>query len=265
MSETGEPGASGHALPFADRVTVVAADAPQRWLEAGWRDLRRGGMVSVGYGLMFVIAGLLLTVGLYVTGFDYLIGPLVAGFMLVGPALTVGLYAISRDLDNDLPADFGRALTAWRANPLPLLALGLALVLLLIVWLRLAVLIFALSFPYRAPSLAILTDGTLFSADGLAFLVVGTTVGGVMATVVFVTGAVSLPLVLDRRVDMVQAIVTSVVAVLMNARVMAVWAALIVAMTAAGFACLFVGLAVTLPLVGHATWHAYRALVRPEP
>lgn len=265
MSEPAQPGAPGSALPFADRVNIVAADAPWRWLEAGWRDLRRGGIVSIGYGLMFVVAGLALTLGLYLAGFDYLIGPLVAGIMLVGPALTVGLYAISRDLENGLAPDFRRALMAWRSNPLPLLGLGLALVLLLIVWLRLAVLIFALSFPYRSPSLAVLTSGSLFTADGLTFLVVGTAVGGLMATAVFVTGAVSLPMVLDRRIDMVQAIVTSIVAVLMNLRTMAVWAAIVVVVTAIGFACLFVGLAVTLPLIGHATWHAYRALIRPGP
>lgn len=257
------PVARARALPYAERINVIGSEEPFKWLVAGWRDVQRSGLVSIGYGLVFAVAGLALTIGLHAAGLTYLIAPLIGGFLLVGPALTVGLYAISRDLETGRRPGLLRALSAWRANPKRLLGLGLLLVLFLIVWVRLAVLIFAVSFPYQTPDIEKMLTATLFTTEGNIFLVVGTTVGAVMATIAFATGVVSLPMLLDRDVDLLQAIVTSVVAVIINARVMALWAALIVVFTAAGLLTAYVGLAVTLPLIGHASWHAYRAVVRP--
>lgn len=256
------PSARPSGLPYAERINIIASDEPFKWLTAGWRDFRKSGAVSVAYGLIFVAAGFLLTVGLALTGLEYLIGPLIAGFMLVGPVLTVGFYAISRDLEAGRPASFARAIAAWRANPVPLLGLGLALVLFLVLWMRLAVLTFAVSFPYLSPTEQAM-EAALLSPEGVSFLIMGSIVGAVMATIAFVTNVVALPLMLDQRADLVQAVVLSVVAAVLNARVMAVWAGLIVLFTAAGLITGYVGLCVTLPLIGHATWHAYRTIVRP--
>ena len=265
MSEDQARASRGNVFPYADRVNIVAVDDTFRWLGAGWRDFRRSGSVSLMYGLLFVAAGLVLTVGLYLADLAYLIAPLMAGFLLVGPALTVGLYAISRDLEQGRKPRLSAALKAWRDNPIHLLGLGLALVLFLIIWIRLAVLIFALSFPYTTPSFQAIVNTALFTGEGLAFLTMGTVVGSVMAALAFVTSVFSLPMMLDRKVDIIQALVTSVVAVAMNVRVMAVWAALVVVFTFAGLVTFYVGLAVTLPLIGHASWHAYRAVIkRPE-
>lgn len=265
MSIQHAPVARGSALPYADRINTVASDEPFKWLAAGWRDFKRARPISLAYGLVFVVAGVVLTAGLAAAGFEYLIAPLCAGFLIVGPALTVGFYAISRELEQGRVPRLREALTAWRANPVPLLGLGLGLVLFLIIWIRLAVMIFALSFPYQSPDLESMVTAALFSTEGNIFLALGIAVGSVMATIAFVLSAFSLPLLLDRKVDLVQAIVTSVVAVVMNARVMAVWAALIVVFTAAGLASLYIGLAVTLPLIGHASWHAFRSVIRPLP
>lgn len=264
MSGEPAPATRGNTLPYADRVVVVGTDAPFGWLAAGWRDFRRAGLVSLVYGLLIAAVGLALTVGLYMADLAYLISPLVAGFMLVGPALTVGLYAVSRDLEAGRKASLGRALTAWRKNPGRFLGMGLLLVAFLIVWLRFAALIYAVSFPYTPPEMSHLLTSLLFTVDGLTFLGVGTLVGACMATIVFAVSVVSLPMLLDRDVDILRAIVTSVVCSMMNARVMLVWAALIVIFTAVGLLTAYVGLAVTLPLIGHASWHAYRALIRPE-
>jgi uncharacterized membrane protein len=250
-------------LPYADRVNLVSSDEPFKWLVAGWRDVHRSGFVSIGYGSIFAFAGLALTAGLYIAGLAYLIAPLTAGFLLVGPALTVGLYAISRELEAGRRPSLAGALVAWRANPTRLLGLGLILVLFLIVWVRLAVLIFAISFPYETLSIKEMVTAALFTTEGNIFLLVGTLVGAVMATIAFAASVVSLPMLLDRNVDLLQGIVTSVVAVMMNARVMALWAVLIVIFTAVGLVTAYLGLAVTLPLIGHASWHAYRALIRP--
>jgi uncharacterized membrane protein len=140
--------------------------------------------------------------------------------------------------------------------------MGLGLVLFLIIWVRLAVMIFAVSFPHANLSLQNMVNTTLFTADGLAFLAIGTVIGCVMATIAFAVSAFSLPLMLDRKADIIQALVTSVVAVIMNFRVMMVWAALVVVFTFAGLFTLYFGLAVSLPLIGHASWYAYRAVIK---
>lgn len=265
MSSDPMPLARGNVLPYADRINTLSTDEPFKWLAAGWRDVKRSGWVSIAYGGIFTVTGIVLTVGLYLAGFEYLIAPMGAGFLLVGPALTVGLYAISRDLEAGRKPTFTAALTAWRANPVPLLGLGLALVLFLIIWVRLAVMIFALSFPYKSASLETMASDTLFTLEGNLFVLLGCAVGAVMASLAFVASVVSLPLLLDRKVDLVQAVVTSVVAVIMNFRVMALWAGLIVIFAAAGLASFYIGLTVILPLIGHASWHAYRATIRPLP
>ena len=263
MASPPTPTIRPNVLPYSGSINTVGSSEPFEWLAAGWRDFRRSGLVSIGYGLIFVAAGLILTAGLYASGFAYLIAPLTAGFLLVGPALTVGLYAISRDLEKGDRPSLPRALMAWRANPARLIGLGLLLVVFLIIWLRLAVLIFALSFPYETLNIETMITTTLFTRAGNFFLAIGTLVGSGMATIAFVTSVVALPMLLDRNVDILQAVVTSVVAVMMNPGVMALWAALIVVFTAAGLLTGYIGLAVTLPLIGHASWHAYRALIRP--
>jgi uncharacterized membrane protein len=264
MSTNTKPLARGNALPYADRINVLSTDEPFQWLVAGWRDFGRSGWVSLAYGGIFTVAGIVLTVGLYLTGFEYLIAPMGAGFLLVGPALTVGLYAISRDLEADRKPTLTAALTAWRANPVPLFGLGLALVIFLIIWVRLAVMIFALSFPYKSASLETMLVDTFFTLEGNLFLLLGCAVGAVMATIAFVASVFSLPMLLDRKADLIQAVVTSVVAVIMNYRVMAVWAGLIVIFAAAGLVSFYIGLTIILPLIGHASWHAYRATIRPQ-
>lgn len=260
---TGEqmPSVPPSVLPYADRVRLISTEEPFHWLIAGWRDLRSAGWVSIAYGLIFVIAGLALTAGLYAAGYEYLIAPLIGGFLLVGPALTVGLYAISRDLEERRGPHFARALTAWRSNPVPLVGLGLGLVLFLIIWLRLAVVIFAMTFPYQGTSLKEIVEAALFTGQGYVFLTLGTVIGAVMASLAFAMSVFSLPMLLDRKVGLLEAVASSVVAVVLNMRAMALWAALIVLFTMAGLITGYLGLAVTLPLIGHASWHAYRSVI----
>lgn len=243
------------------RVRRLGQEAPFTWLARGWRDVRRGGWVSLAYGLLFVIVGLALTVGLAMSGHAHLIGPLMGGFLLVGPALTVGLYQISRDLEAGRAPSLGRALTAWRCNPVPLLSLGLLLVAFLIVWLRIAVVQFAVFFPYDRMNLKAMVEVVFFTLDGWAYLAVGTAIGAVFSTIAFTVGAFSLPMLLDRRGPLLEALTTSVRAVVTNAKVMALWAALIVIFIVVGLLSAFLGLIVILPLIGHATWHAYRATI----
>lgn len=249
-------------LPFQERVNSVTVEDTFAWLAAGWRDFKAGGPVSVGYGLIFVIAGIALTAGLFLAGMEYLIVLMISGFLLVGPALTVGFQAISRDLERGEKPRLARAVTAWRANPGPLLGTGLALVLFMIVWARLGVMIFALTFPYTSPDLQSILNTLLFTSKGYVFLALGTAVGGVLATMAFMGGVASLPIMMEERVGFLEAVVTSVVAVILNFRPMLFWAFLIVVITGAGMVTGYLGLAFTLPLIGHASWHAYRGLIK---
>jgi uncharacterized membrane protein len=264
QSHGGDPTRPVNLLPYQELINPVTVEDVFGWLAKGWRDFKAGGVVSLAYGAIFVVAGFLLTIGLFLAGKEYLIAPILEAFLLVSPALTVGFYAISRNLERGVKPRFFAAISSWRRSRWTLLAFGLALVIFLIVWVRLAVMIFALSFPYTPLKLQPMINAVFFSVDGYVFLALGTAIGGVMATLVYMGSVVALPLILDRGVGLVQAIVVSFVAVLTNFRPLMTWAAIIVVVTGAGMAAGYVGLCVTLPLIGHASWHAYRSLVKVE-
>ena len=245
-------------------VRRVGVDEPWGWLTAGWRDLSRVPMVSLTSGAAFVVVSFLLTLGLWLFGLIYLVLPLAAGFMLIGPVVAVGLYEVSRRLEQGQPVTLADTLAAWRTHRGPIATMGLVLMLVLLAWIWLAFLIFALFFGPAPPSWEHLVTTLLFSTDGIPFLIVGIAVGGMLAVFVFAMTAVAIPALLDRDIGVLSAIVTSFAAVLLNWRIMIGWGALIVVFTAAGLVTFYLGLAVTLPLIGHASWHAYRGLVPPE-
>jgi len=254
-----------HTLPYAHHVRRVSSDQPFRWLRLGWQDLVAAPMVSLAYGLVFVVAGFVLTFGLWRIGATYLILPLVSGFMLLGPALTLGFQAISRDLEGRKRPSFGGALLAWQGNAAAMFNFGMAFTCFFLLWMRLAQLVFALTFPRTAllDPQSLLTT-MLFTFDGLTFLALFVALGAVMATLAFAGGAFALPMLLDRNVGVIEAMGTSFTAVILNVPTMIVWAAILVVLTAAGMALFYVGLITTLPLAGYATWHAYRAVIIAE-
>ncbi len=245
-------------------VRRVGVEEPWAWLTAGWRDLSCVPIVSLTYGAAFVVVSFLLTLGLWVFGLFYLVLPLAAGFMLVGPVVAVGLYEVSRRLEQGRSVTLADTLVAWYSHRGPIATMGMVLMLFLLAWIWLAFLIFALFFGPAPPSWENLVTTLLFSTAGIPFLIVGIAVGGVLAAFVFAMTAVAIPALLDRDIGVLSAILTSFAAVLQNWRIMIGWGALIVVFTAAGLVTFYLGLAVTLPLVGHASWHAYRGLVPPE-
>jgi uncharacterized membrane protein len=241
------------------RVRSITMDHPWMWIMAGWRDLRKTPLASIVYGAIFSLMGYYLTS--MVSGMFHMALALVAGFLLVGPFLAMGLYDLSKRLEEGQPATLGHALTAWRSNTLAVLLFGLAIGLIMIVWVRLSALIFAVVFSDENTTVAGSAGNLFFSGEGLAFLVVFVLVGAVLAGLVFAISVVAIPMLLDRRVDVITAILTSLTAVRLNMGPMLLWAALIVVFTGAGLATFFLGLAITLPLIGHATWHAYKDVV----
>jgi uncharacterized membrane protein len=243
------------------RIRRVAEDRPWLWLADGWRDMLRAPRVSLAYGAALTLTSLALTLGLWLADLLYLLLPLAAGFMFVAPLLAVGLYDTSRRLAAGEPVSLEAALRAWRRNPGQILGLGLVLMLCHLAWLRIAMLLYPLFFEGPNPSLPELPTVLFFSPMSLPFLVTGTLVGGVLAALVFAFGALSIPMLVDREVSVFTAMATSFAAVRENLRAMALWAALIVVFTALGLASLYLGLALALPLIGHASWHAYRDIV----
>ncbi len=251
------------ALPHADLINRVTLADVQPWFDKGWKDFAAAPVASLAYGALFAFIGLALADLLWSADMLYLLAPLSAGFMLLGPALTVGFQAISRDLEQGRKPSFFAALTAWRADAPALFGLAAALLAVFLVWLRLAQLLYALVFPAQAgPSLGVLFSTTFSTLGGLEFLLLFGLLGGVIAAVVFAGGAFALQLMLDRKMGLVEAVLTSYAAVAANPGPMALWAALLAALVFAGMALFYVGLIVTLPLAGHAAWHAYRSVIK---
>jgi uncharacterized membrane protein len=260
--QTGEAELS--IMELAPGIRTVAMDRPWIWLGAGWRDFASAPMVSLSYGFLFSAAGYVVIYGLYATDMLYLILPMAAGFALVGPLAALGLYDVSRRLESGQPVTLGAALRSFMTHSGAVSAMGLILMLFLLAWIRVALLIFALFFGGRPAPTVNFFETVFFAPESLPFVVTGTLVGAVLAVAVFTISAISLPMLLDRDVGVPVAIATSFRAVNRNPRAMALWAALIAGFIAFGLATLFVGLAFCLPLIGHASWHAYRDLVGEE-
>jgi uncharacterized membrane protein len=248
-----------HSLPPLRRLEL---DRPWAWLAAGWRDICRAPGVSLTYGAIFTAVSFLITAGVFLAGVEYLLFPLAAGFMLLGPMLAVGLYETSRRLESGEPVSLVSALFVATRSPMRLAFLGVALMALLLIWMRAATLLLALFLgPTEFPPLAEVVPTLLLTPQGLALLVVGTGCGAILAAAVFAISVVSVPLLMERDIDFVSAVFTSLQAVLRNPKPMLLWAWLVALLTAFGLATLYIGLIVTFPLVGHATWHAYRETV----
>jgi uncharacterized membrane protein len=246
-----ESDAALDTMPFVAPCRTLAASAALRWLRLGWRDMMAAPLQSLGFGvgialLSAVVASIALRFG---TGWLVLV--LLSSFVFVAPVLAIGLYAISAALERGVRPSFAASLAAAARHVGDVMVYCLILMVICLVWVRAgsAVEIF---FPEQAAPSG-LELGTFF--------LIGGAVGSVFALVVFAASAFSLPMLVDRRTDAVTAVVTSINAVLRNRKATFVWALVIVLSVAVGFATALVGLAFTMPLIGHATWHAYRETI----
>lgn len=249
------------ATAFLPPVRAVDTDRPWVWLSAAWRDMMAAPLVSFGYGALAVISSFVLVAGLAMENLEYLILPMAAGFMLLGPLFAVGLYETSRLLELGERPTLGKVAAAYQRNGMQIGGIGLVLMMALLAWIRVAFLIFALFFSAEPPAFDQLVDRIFFSAQTIPFLLTGTMFGAVIAAGVFSIAVVSIPMLLDRDTDVFTAMATSVAVVRENVRPMLVWAFLVALFTAAGMVTGFLGMALALPLIGHASWHCYRDLV----
>jgi uncharacterized membrane protein len=263
---TSPPPAAGDAstLPFVAPCRTLGAWEPLDWLRKGWADLKAAPRQSLTYGAVVVLLSWTLAwIALAFGSYGELLA-LVTGFIFVAPLLAVGTYSVSEQLERGQRPDLLCCVFEERRAFGNLMVFALILMVVFLVWWRAASAIH-IFFPVDMTTPA--------WRAYLQFFGIGSAVGSIFALIVFAAAAFSLPMMVDRDVDTVTAVVTSINAVLRNKPAMAVWVACIVVAVAPGFALLLIGrshaglaaimalLGLTLPLIGHATWHGYRATV----
>ena len=254
-----EPGPTT-ALPFPNVRSGLPILSSLTWLSKGWADVLGCGSASLFYGVCFAVMGWLLV--LVFSHAVHLLSGLTAGFMLVGPIVAIGLYALSRQRERGELVRLRPTLTAWRTTRGAIGVYSLILIIVYLLWARASMVTFALFYQGAMPTLEGLL-AALIRLEDLEFFAMYLVVGGFFALLVFAASVVSVPLMLDRDQDAITAVIASVLALARNAPALLVWGALIALLIGFGIATAFVGLVVTGPLVGHATWHAFRALIEP--
>jgi uncharacterized membrane protein len=238
----------------------VSVGRPLTWLRLGWRDMRRNWGASLGYGALTVGFGwtLLIFLGTH----PYYVAAAISGFLLVAPVMSAGFAEMSRRYSAGQPASFDDSLDGFSRNHTALLWFGTILALCAIVWFAASAIMLNTVFQIAAPDM----QETLYRgfADSMnrSQVEAYVAVGGALAALVFMLSVVSVPLIIDRHATAGQAMLASVKATFTNIPAMILWSALILALTIVGYAPFLGGLLIVSPLLGHATWHAYRDLIK---
>ncbi|HSH99323.1 MAG TPA: DUF2189 domain-containing protein [Reyranella sp.] len=231
------------------------------WLAAGWRDLRTQPGPSVAYGLGVFAVSLVVVVGIIQFGLGYILFPAFAGFMVIGPLLAVGLYEKSRRLEAGEPVKLADMIFVRPASGGQILFTGVLLCGLMLLWMRAAVIIYALFFgllPF--PGLHHIAPMLFTTTTGWALLIVGTAIGALFAAFSFAISVLAIPMLLERRIDCLTAMGTSIRLVWSNLPALLTWGAIVLGLFVLSLATGLLGLIVVFPLLGHGTWHVYRAI-----
>ncbi len=258
MTYTIHPEAS--SPPILKQITFSDIGAA---LRAGMKDFRRAPAFGLFFAAVMVIGGNLIWLELAVQGREYWVIPLALGFPLVAPFLAVGLYEVSRRLEQGEALDWGGILGvvfAQRHRQLP--SMAMMMIMFFMLWVFIAHLVFAI-FMGLQPMTNVITNwqDTLLTRNGLTMLAVGTLAGTVLAFMLFALTAISLPMLLDREMDFITAMINSFKLVEQNLVPMLGWGLLIAVLLLIGMLPFFLGLFLVVPVVAHATWHLYRRAV----
>ena len=233
--------------------------APFHWLAAGWRDLKAHPGIGLFYGVCFWLMAL--TLGAVFRAKPEYTLTFASGCLLVGPFLAMGLYEVSRRREQGLKPELGASLTCWDSHLRSMGMLVLVLVVLESLWGRASLVVFAVFFNTGMPSTTGVVNA-IFNPDNWEFVLVYLAVGGLFAALVFSTAVVSIPMILDRDTDAVSAAITSIRVVFANPGVMLLWGLLLALLVTLALLPWALGLLFIGPLLGHASWHAYRGSVR---
>ena len=238
-------------------------EAAVDWLKAGWRDFSAEPGPSVAYGLLVFLVSVAVIASLYALALDYILFPALSGFMVVGPLLAIGLYEKSRRLAAGEPVTLRDMVLVRPRSGGQVLFIGVLLSGLMLLWNRAAVLIYALFFGLRPfPGIDELLPMLFTTLTGWSILIVGGAVGGLFAAFSFAISVFAVPMMLDRRVDALTAMGTSMAMVWANLPVMVAWGAIVVVLFGVSLLTALLGLIVVFPVLGHATWHVWRAVGR---
>jgi uncharacterized membrane protein len=240
-------------------IKALSWTAPFKWLKAGVQDFKKAPAMSLSYGLIFALIGM---------GISYasINQPQFAltfwtGFLLVGPFLAVGLYRIAQLREQGADITTGVVLRSIFRHKGQIAIFIAMMMLIMVAWIRFSTLMVALYFGQMSPGIEAFSNA-LTSAEGITFLAILFASGGLFAFVVFAASALTLPMVIDEKSELIPALLTSFKAVFKQPGPMLVWAALIAGLTFLGMATFFIGLAFIFPLLGYATWHSYKDLVK---
>ncbi len=232
-------------------------------LRLGLQDFLRAPLYGIFFSAVYVAGGLLLWYVYGKAGQQWWLAPVVVGFPLLAPFAAVGLYEVSRRIEAGEPLRWGEVLGvvfAQKDRQIP--AMAAVIIVIFLFWVFVAHALFALFMGLRAFTSGLDFVSLFLEGNGPLMLLVGGAIGAAFAFVLFGITVAGLPLLLDREVDFVSAMIRSMQAVVANLGVMIVWGAVIAALLFLGMAPLFVGLFVALPVLGHATWHMYRRLLK---
>ena len=232
-------------------------------LKAGWNDFRRAPVFGLFFASFFVLGGWLIFLQLDYVERSFWIIPTAFGFPLLAPFLAVGLYCVSRRLEMGAPLDWREILgLVFQEKDRQMPSMAVVIIMIFLFWIFIAHMIFAL-FLGLAPMTNILTEWqtTIFSPDGIKMLLVGSLVGAALGLVLYALTVIALPLLLDREIDFITAMITSWQLVATNPGPMLAWALLIAVLLVLALIPGFLGLFVVMPVLGHASWHLYRRAI----
>jgi uncharacterized membrane protein len=232
----------------------VGFTEPFHWLAMGLSDLVKSPIISLFYGICFAAAAVAIVQLVYWQGTHLVIMPSLVVYMLIGPFLALGLYDASWQREKGHSPSLMHSIKAIGRNSTSQWGFAVLLAVAMIFWMRIAALLHALYPSVEGASLS----------EFAPFLIVGSLVGALLAAVVFSISVFSLPLMLERRVDIMTAIFTSFNAVKSNLGAMLVWALIICTGVLVGFATFGVGMIITMPMLGYGTWHAYHSVIKKK-
>lgn len=228
------------------------------WLHAGILDAHQSGKSSLFYGI--VLAGIGILIHHFFAGNYWLLAGLTTGFFLLGPFLAMGLYDLSRRIEQGESPALIPTLTAWCPNVLNIAIFAILLLVVLLIWTWVSMNIFAYYFNGAAPTFMDVVLNVIKLKQPI-FTLIYFAVGGFFAVLVYAISVIAMPLMLDQNANAMTAALTSLRACARNPLTMLFWAFFIVVLIGFGLATNFLGLILTMPVVGHASWHAYRGLI----
>lgn len=264
MSEQGAQtaGAAASARKARFEIRRLARDELVECLVQGWRDFAAAPLYGLFFGGIYALGGVAIVSLLFAVRAPYVGYPLAMGFALIVPFVAAGAYEVSRILERREALSWDAVFGAvWARSGKDLGWMALVTLFALILWVDFAVFLFLMFFGLHVPTVHELFVEILSSGKGVVFALVGNAAGAVIATIVFSITVVSFPLLADRDVDFVTAMITSVRCVLANPVQLLAWALLIALFLVISMLSGFLGLFVTLPVLGHASWHLYRRLI----